>query len=363
MNLLLIKPSSLGDVLHGIPAAQAIKKLKPDCKLTWLVNAAFEPLLRLVPGVDEVLIFDRGGWKNPGDFFQNLKKLRDLVGELRARKFDAVLDLQGLFRSGFLAWATGAPRRMGLSNAREGSSLFYTDLADTLGKAHAVDKNMAAVKALFPNEPLPEARFELKTPQAIHDKVSAILRNLNVREPFCLLAPGARWISKKWPAHHFWELAKNILSARGTDVVLIGDNADEKEWEQRLKEAPPGIFSLLGKTSLLELTEVIRRAEFLLCNDSGPMHLAVAVGTKAFVLMGPTDPAKTGPYHFPNRVAAAPGSGATGANAEVIRLGLPCSPCLQRLCPRTDNKDECLKMISPEDVLKKLVGVSIGIKS
>ncbi len=334
MNLLLIKLSSLGDVIHGIPTVLAIKKLYPDCKLTWLVNAGFEPLVSLVPGVDEVLLFDRDAWKKKKDFFRNFKKLWALVCALRARKFDAVLDLQGLFRSGFLAFLTGAPRRLGLDNAREGSRFFYTESLNTLGKIHAVDKNRTAIATLFPNDPLPPAHFELRVPEDISDKVSALLKTLNILEPFCLLVPGARWISKRWSIDYFFDLAKKIQTDLQKNVILIGDVSDQEEWAVRLKKKLPGIFSLMGKTSLVELTEIIRRAEFLVCNDSGPMHLAVAIGTKVFALMGPTDVSKTGPYH----------------NSEVIRLDLKCSPCLKRICPRIDNPDECLKTISPEQV-------------
>jgi lipopolysaccharide heptosyltransferase I len=344
MNLLLIKPSSLGDLIHAIPVVLAIKNIHPNCKITWLVNATFAPLVHLVPGVDEVLIFDRGAWKEKRNFFQNLKKMGTLIHTLRARKFDTVLDLQGLFRSGLLAFLTGAPKRLGLDTAREGSRFFYTEIVNTVGKTHALDKNMSTLTALFPKS-LPQVHFKLCIPEEIHNKVSTLLKELHCPEPFCVLAPGARWLSKKWPSDHFFTLAKKIHTELKKTVILIGDPSDQEEWASHLQgqNPVPGIFSLLGKTTLIEVTEIIRRAEFLICNDSGPMHLAVALGTKVFALMGPTAPSKTGPYR----------------NAEVIRLDLQCSPCLERICPRTDKPQECLKEISPEQVLASL---SLNIK-
>lgn len=339
MKLLLIKPSSMGDVIHAMPVIHAIKSVAPKTEITWLVNSSFADLVKCVRGVDKIIEFRRDLWKQKLKFWENLKNLLQLSKKLRKEKFDVVLDLQGLLRSAYFGWITGAKRRIGFENAREGSALFYTEKVPNGDKIlHAIDANMKAFKCLFPEALPAPVSFNIDIPDSIFENVRA--SNPLLKTSFCILSPGARWESKKWPENYYKKLARMITEKSSLQVIVTGDKIDEKEWGQFASESDGKIISFCGKTSIRELAALISRSEFMVCNDSGPMHLGTAFGKFVFVLMGSTNPAKTGPYR----------------GACVINLNLACSPCYRRECPRTDNFLECLRSISPEDVLTSIQG-------
>jgi heptosyltransferase I len=330
MKILIIKPSSLGDIILAIPVVSALKQSYPDAYISWLVNSSFRELITLVHGVDEIIDFDRGGWKNIYLLFNNLKKLFELSKKIRKKKFDIIFDLQGLFRSGYFSWISGARRRIGFDNAREFASFFYTETVPVKGKKiHAVDANMKMVEYFtgMDGKSAPaEINFGLSVPERLPEKL--------INSEYCVFCPSTRWQSKKWPQDYYLKLAE-IINSKGLKVVITGDMSDAVFWE---KHQHDGIISLCGKTSLTSLAGVIAKAEYVVTNDSGPMHLAVALGRKVYAIMGPTDPGKTGPYR----------------NAEIITANLECSPCFKRQCPRTDIPLECLITISPEEVIKRI---------
>ncbi|MBN2144713.1 MAG: glycosyltransferase family 9 protein [Candidatus Aureabacteria bacterium] len=336
MKILIIKLSSLGDVIHTLPVISAIKRFNPDAQITWLVNLAYVPLIRCVKGVDEVIPFDREtwreSWKNPKRLFLNFKNLASLIQQLRRNLFDLVLDLQCLFRSGFFSWTSASGQRWGLDNAREFSRLFYTRMIPVKKKHfHAVDQNMEMVKALFPGKSSYPVSFEWNFSDGIRQSVSRKLEKKGLQGDFCILAPEARWATKQWP--YFLELAKLIVEKTRYGVVLIGSK------HILIPSGQKKIVSLSGETSLCELAELISRSRFLVSNDSGPMHLAVAAAVPVIALMGPTRPDKTGPYR----------------NAHVVqKKEMPCVPCLKRTCSFKKDPVPCLASITPEEVMKEI---------
>lgn len=314
MKILIVKPSSLGDVVHALPTVNLIRRQFPEARLSWLINDNLASLLRCCPVIDEPIEFHR---RDPASW-------APLCARLRGERFDVVVDLQGLFRSGFLTWITGARRRVGLSDAREGSRLFYNEVVP-VPRAHAVDRYRLAARQLgCPDGPV---EFPLGVAAA-------------PRENWIAINPSARWATKLWGDDRFAELIRQLPRDR---VVVTGAAADAP----RLKKIAQGCRNLAGQTDLVDLAEVYRRCAVVVTNDSGPMHLAAAVGTPVVAIFGPTDPALTGPY---------------GAGHVVLRSGLPCSPCLSPRC-RHRPLLECMSLVTVAQVLaatRGLLGETAG---
>lgn len=340
MKILIIKPSSLGDVIHAMPVVAAIRTLAPGWEIHWLVNSSLAGLVEMTEGVSKIHAFERQLWKNKQKVTMNIQKLYHLARALRREKYDLVLDLQGLFRSGFLTWLTGVKRRIGFDNAREGAVFFYSEKIRVKGKAlHALDANYEALKNLFPGKTLPPVSFKMKYPPAVLDSVRE--KGLDVllsKGPYCVFSPQARWVSKTWPREHYLHLALKMAESSPLKIVITGSGEEASFWEKAVASHPDKIISLMDKTSLPELAWIISGCEFMICNDSGPMHLAGAFHKKVIALMGPTNPQKTGPYW----------------NACIVREAVSCSPCLKRECPKGEKGMECMKHITPEKVWKTL---------
>jgi heptosyltransferase I len=303
MRILIIKPSSLGDVVHALPTVNLIRRKFPDARISWLINDSLASLLRNCPVIDERIEFRRHAYTT----------FPALLQRLRRGRFDCVVDLQGLLRSGIMARATGAPRRLGLSDAREGARWFYNEIIPT-PRAHAVDRYLHAASHLgCATGPI---EFPLGIPPQL---ASAGLIAVN---------PSARWKTKLWGDDKFAELVRRLPSKR---VVLTGSVA-EREQIERIAQ---GCRNVAGGTDLFELAELYRRCAVVITNDSGPMHVAAAVGTPVVAIFGPTDPALTGPY---------------GNQHVVLRSGIPCSPCLKPYCAHTPRM-ECMARVSVEQVL------------
>jgi len=310
MQILIIKPSSLGDVVHALPTVNLIRRKYPQAHISWLVNDTLTSLLQRCPIIDEIIPFER---RRFGSLTQ-LPHFRNFLATLKGRHFDIAIDLQGLLRSGIISWATRAPRRIGLSDAREGARFFYNEIV-RVPRAHAVDRYLLAAQHLGCDSTPVE--FPLGGSRSV---TSEGLIGVN---------PSARWATKLWGNDKFAELIRRLPSER---VVLTG-SAVEREQIDKIAQ---GRRNLVGQTDLFQLAELYRRCQVVVTNDSGPMHLAAAVGTPVVAIFGPTDPALTGPY---------------GDRHVVLRAGVPCSPCFKDSCANKVHM-ECMKLITVEQVLE-----------
>lgn len=291
-RVLLIKPSALGDITHALPVLSALRRRFPAAHLSWLVNRAYAPLLEGHPDLDAVVPFDRGaGWRSG---------LR-LCGTLRRANYDLVIDLQGLLRSGVLARATRAPRRVGLAGAREGARWFYTDVVAEPGRLamHAVDRCWRVAEALGAGD-LPKT-FRLPLDPAAAAWVDERLRELP--RPWLALSAGSRWPTKRWPPEHFAELAARAQAEFGGTVVFLG-TSDEAPLNAAVRAGLSGAsLDLTGQTTLPQLAALLARADGVLANDTGPLHLAVALGRPVAAPYTCTKAALTGPYRQAHHVA------------------------------------------------------------
>lgn len=333
-RILLIKPSSLGDIVHALPMLAALRRRWPDAHIAWLVGASFAPLLDGHPLIDEVIRFDRKRygqmWWNPAASIAFWR----FVASIRRRRFDLVIDLQGLIRSGLLSWFSGARRRVGFAHAREAAWLFYTQrVSCPPDSPHAVDRNLCVARQLgLPIDPI---EFPLALTDAELERARALLAETQTdsSESITAILPGARWASKQWPARRFAEVV-DTLQANGTRCLLLGAPDDEPLGEIIMRECRDAPVNLIGRTSLRELVALLALADRVVCCDSGPMHIAAALDRPLTAIFGPTDPNRTGPY---------------GSRSAVVRRDLQCSPCLRRVCPLRHHA--CMAELDAETVL------------
>jgi len=323
-HILIIKPSSLGDVVHTLPVLNLLRRRWPEAHMSWLVGSAFASLIQGHPQLNEVIAFDRRhfarAWCHPAAAIG----LSRFVVDLARRHFDLVIDLQGLFRSGFLTALTGAAVRVGFANARELAPVFYTHHVPIESmEQHAIDRYLAVTDALGCGRQPVEFKFVLDAADRAH--VDAIVGGIG---PFAVLLPGATWPTKRWPAGRFAALVDPLRRRFGLSTVVAGAS-DVAE----IAEHIPAAVNAVGRTNLRQLAALIERADLVIANDSGPMHIAAAMGRPLVAIFGPTNPVRTGPYHRPD---------------SVVRANLSCSPCYSRKC----NHISCMNWLGIEPVLE-----------
>jgi len=323
-RILIVKLSSFGDVLHALPTLEALRDLYPEGRLTWLVEAAYAPLLVGHPALNEVW---RAPRLRPGQIFSgaNPALLAGLVRHLRAHRFDVVIDLQGLLKSAVWVALARSVRKVGYNRTREGS---YRVLSE---RVHPFDREAHAVRrylnlAHYLGAPVNPPRFRLGLGATTN--VSHLLPGGETRG-LAVLHPGARWPSKLWHPNSWARLGDWLSREHGLQVLITGSAADQKLSTEILRQMQEPVIDLAGRTSLPELAAVLRRARLAVTTDTGAMHLAAALGTPVAALFGPTAPWRTGPF---------------GEGHQVVRLALDCSPCFKRRCPAP----RCLTDLTPE---------------
>jgi len=345
LKILLLKPSSLGDVLQALPVLRLLKLHYPASEIFWWIDSALAPLLEGDPDLAGVVCFERKRWARPAHWPEMLCSIRGL----RAQNFDLVIDLQCLARSGAFAWLANGKLLVGLDEVREGARGFY-DLAVPRQSfhTHAVDWYLSVLPPLgvpvhknfqwLPARPAIAAEIKRKWPDAIVSNPQSAIRNPRL----ILLQPGARWENKRWPAEHFSALVRALAEKfPGVRFAILGGQDDRPLGEMISRAAPEHCLNLCGATSLPEMIEWVRRCDLMVTNDTGPMHAAAALDKPLVALFGPTEPRRTGPY---------------GQLENVLRLDLPCSPCLSARC-HFSQPEECLRALAPEQVLQRIEAI------
>ena len=296
-RLLIVKTSSLGDVIHALPVLDALKAARPGLSVDWVVRRRCADILRGNPHIDQLYVIE-----DTPSFGQ----LRDLRRTLCAEHYPLALDMQGLLLSGLVTWLSGAAVRVGWDRNREANALFLTHpnvpgRAREVGVRHEVDLLYGFARALSV-----ETRPEEFPPQpylAAEGRKTAAEWLRGLPRPRIALNVGAARAYKRWPPEHWLELACALLS-QGHSLVLVGDKNDAAV-VAGIKEKLPlaaHVVDLSGQTTLRELAAVLAECDLVVSGDTGPMHLAVAVGTPVVALFGATDPRRHGPYGRRNTV-------------------------------------------------------------
>lgn len=282
MNILLVRLGALGDVVHAVPAAAALRHAFPQARIDWLVDAKHRGIVDLVSAIDRTIPLENAtlaGWIS-------------VVRTLRQTPYDVALDLQGLLKSAVLARGSGARRVVGFSiwHLREKTARpFYSDTLEAEG-GHVIAKNLRLLRAVGVEDD--EIRFPLAAvPSAALDQV----RRRQGDRPFALINAGAAWPNKRWPAERFGELAAFLREACGLDPIVLWGPGEEALANEVIA-ASSGTAVAAPPTSVVDLVALARNSALVISGDTGPLHIAAAVGTPTVSLFGPTDPARNGPF-------------------------------------------------------------------
>jgi heptosyltransferase-1 len=334
-RIALIKPSALGDIIHSLPVLTALRQRYPQAYIAWVVNRGYAELLRGHPDLDAVLPFERGAshfglvtaLRHSGRFFQ----------DFRRQRFDLAIDLQGLFRSGLITASSGAGRRVGLSTAREGACLFYTDLVTVpnFEALHAVDRYWLVADALGVGH-LPKS-FHVPFSETDRQWAETMLRACP--RPWMAFGVGARWQTKRWPPEYFAVLARRAHRATGGTIFFVGGR-DEIPLARTTAESLTGeVRDLTGRTTLPRLAALLARMDVMVANDTGPLHLAAALGRRVVAPYTCTKVLRNGPY-----------GGASGA----VEARVGCQGSYRKHCRRMD----CMAELTPDrlwPILKEIL--------
>jgi heptosyltransferase-1 len=336
LKILILKPSSLGDVVHALPVLRLLKLHFGDSEIFWWLESSLVPLLADDPDLAGIFSFQRRSWSSPGRWPQVFAGIR----AMRRERFDWAIDLQGLARSGLFTWLANAELSVGLDNAREGARegarLYYDLLTPRAAPGtHAVDRYLA----VLPQLGVPVHQQFQWLPE--RPQVAAIVREKWRPDSarWIALLPGARWDNKRWPVENFADLAGRVGSLASELKFAILGGADDRALGHAIAEANPGrCLDLTGQTTLPEMIEWLRLSELVITNDTGPMHIAAALRKRVIALFGPTDPAGTGPY---------------GQRQNVLQhTALPCVPCMRGHCHYIDPL-ACLRALTPAIVFEE----------
>lgn len=330
LKVLIVKLSSIGDVVHTLPALYSIRKGFDKsgirAEIDWLVEEAASGVLTGNSLIDNVIVVKNRGWLS--DVVSNIRTARAIY----SRHYDMVLDFQGLLKSAIWVAASRGKRRIGFSNAREMSHVFLNEkIAPYEPGRHAVDRYLEIAKYIGGAGDAPATlEIERKSRESVVRKLNK--SGLAKGASFFVMITRARWDTKLWNDDKFVELAQKISGASGLSPVLIGGAAERTRIDEMGRRIG-GSISLAGEIDLKELAALLGLAAFAVSVDSGPMHIAAAAGTKVVALFGPTAPGSTGPY---------------GGGHVIIRKGLACSPCFKKKC--SDAK--CMSQITVDEVFK-----------
>jgi lipopolysaccharide heptosyltransferase I len=303
-NILIIKPSSLGDIVLTLPALSALRRSFPDAKISWLIRPEFAPLLDNHPYLDNIIHFNR---KFLGKAWYNLLAfgaLLSLIYKLRQSKFDIIIDLQGLFRTASLAWFSGCKKRLGMTTTREFAHIFYTHkVAQDLSCIHLVDYYLKIAQAAGATDLSVE--FILNTDRTAADSVRRLLTAQKINpDNYAVIVPGSAHSDKCWPIERFAALAEKISLKFGFSIVATGTKAEKNVVENLQGKTSITIANLAGLTNLRELTALIKSARLVVSNDTGPGHIAAALNTPVVMIFGYSNPARVAPYGRSHCVAA-----------------------------------------------------------
>ncbi|VAX28383.1 Lipopolysaccharide core heptosyltransferase I [hydrothermal vent metagenome] len=318
-KILIVKPSSLGDIIHALPLLNAVKITLPDSEVHWVVAKGFEGVLQGHPMIKRLWVIHKEDWKRPSRLISTVSELGALFRGLRFEKYDLVIDLQGLLRSGFITAMSGAALRVGFSDARELSPFFYNLKVRGGTGIHAVERylKLASLIGIDTDEvdfPLPMIQDALR-PEG----------------PYYVVVPGARWPTKRWPVEYFVDAIK----ALPTTAVIVGSREDVDIAGEIALNTEGHSINMAGKTDLKSLFSIIKGASFILSNDSGPMHIGAALSVPVYAMFGPTSEVLTGPY---------------GDGHRVFRADIACSPCFRKKCETM----KCMREITPVEVINAI---------
>ena len=348
VNILIVKTSAIGDVIHTLPALNALRRKYPEARIDWLVEEAAADLVIGHKALDTVLISRRKAWVRDlkqGRVFAAWRGFADFVKRLRAIEYDLLIDFQGLLKSGIFVWLARAKRKVGFGRGMEhaeGSYIFLNEPIPPVNMdQHAAIRELLLLKAIGVESE--EVVFDLPIGQEPREKIGQLLEaeEIDPAKPLVAINPMTTWETKHWRKERFARVADQLLD-RGMAVVFSGGPQDVQDIEEIRAAMTGKAVSLAGRTSLKELAALYERAAVLITTDTGPMHIAAAAGAPVVALFGSTAPWRTGPF---------------GAGHKILRADIACSPCLKRRC---DQEQACMAQITVDQVVQAALAALKG---
>ncbi len=353
LNILIVKTSAIGDVIHTLPALTALRRHYPRARIDWLIEEAAVEAVRGHEALDHLLIWRRKTsirqFRN-GNRLAVVQEIRRLAKEVRLTRYDLLIDFHALLKTSLWVLLARAERKVGFGRGMahaEGSYLFLNERVPAVSmEVHALERGLILLKALgIPADKVVYGFPILEEHQAeAHRLLSA--EGVMPNDRLVAIHPMALWDTKLWPSACFGAVADRLIE-QGFRVAFTGGPADREALDEICRGMAHPAIRLDGRTSLKTLAGVYRLATVLLSTDTGPMHLAAAVGTPVVALFGPTAPWRTGPY---------------GSEHLVLRVGLDCSPCFRRRCLTAHHEEmACMRRISVDQVVAAVVSKANSI--
>ena len=326
-KILIVKPSSLGDIFHSFAAVSLLHQAFPEAQFEWFVRPEFAEAIDYCPvKINRIIHFPHHRRAKIKGFLPTFIKV---INDLRKEKYDLIIDFQGLMRSAIFTSLSRSAKTIGFALPKESAArLAYSQKVNIPSECvHAVDRNLALAETISGLK-APKEMPKLAQADRFKEQVAEILKkhNISPEDKLMGIIPGARWESKCWPPDFFADVAVRFLDKHPDYKVLVIGSPGDRDAAGKIivKAGHKNIISIVGDTSVGEMIEAIRRCNFLLSNDSGPIHIAAALKKTVFALFGPTNPDKTGPY---------------GDFHHIFQRDLECIKCLKRSCP--DNSYIC----------------------
>ena len=336
-SILIIKLSAIGDVVQALPLLSVLRESFPAARIDWLVEEEAAGIIKGHPAVNRVFISHRKSWqkkilKGMG-YGSVVREALGFIKEIRSCRYDLVIDLQGLFKSGILTGLSRGRRKIGLAGAREGGWLFLNERpVEVDAQKHAIDLYLNFAEYLG-------CRFtswngNIPVSQTDKGSIDRLLeRDVDKETPRVIINPMAKWKTKLWEPERFALLADRLQDDLSCKVFFTGSGNDRETIEDISRTMKKEPVNLAGRTSLKELAYLFSKSRVLVSTDTGPMHIAAAMGCPVVALFGPTAPWRTGPY---------------GQGHRVIRAEVDCSPCFKKKCDHM----RCMKEITVEEVFE-----------
>lgn len=337
-NILVVKLSAIGDVIHSLPVSYALKETFPQAKITWVVEPPAYDILSNNPYIDRIIGFEKKKFKSLRGF---MKEIGPFAKEIQQVKYDAAIDLQGLFKSAAIAWLSKAPVKLGCANMREFSDKVSQPVIGPNAQGHIVERYLDVVRALGCR--VDQVEFPLVVTEKEADLAEKIAEQagLQLQKPYVVLAVGTNWPNKRWPTKFYAELSDWLYNKNIIPVLIGGGVVDSRLAGEIAAQAEIPPIDLVGKTTLKQLAHVLKKAQAVVGGDTGPVHLAAGMKIPTVMLMGPTDANRNGPY---------------GQLENALEVSYDCKYCWKRKCPKDI---DCLEGIAPARVFAKLEEIMV----